>query len=157
MGFCYWNASGEPKFDQLWRLHERGNQRMEFDGIVYPVLGITDVSVGYAKAPIKVQGWPSNRGTQYEKAAKGFPGVVVAGTAEKRVSPGAPEEYEAALKLPVGNRVSPSTPDGYKAGLKLHLDNDTRTGKRAGSVDRAATRMYSQFPFRKELDEFDEP
>lgn len=74
---------------------------MELDGVIYSILAITDDPVGYAKAHLRVKGWPNHHGAKYEAANEGFLGVVVAEAVGKRISPGARGRYEALLKAPV--------------------------------------------------------
>jgi hypothetical protein len=105
-GFCYWTARGEPEFNQPLRLVGTGRLRMELDSVVYPIVDITDVPVGYAKAPVRVSHWPSHRGTEFSADKGGFPGVVIAGALGKRISPGVPKRYEAAQPASLDETVS---------------------------------------------------
>jgi hypothetical protein len=93
MGFCYWTASGEPKFEQPWRV--KNPERLELDGVAYPILDITDVPIGYAKAPIKILDWPTHDELKDKKGV--ISGVIVAGALGKKITPGAPKGYEAGL------------------------------------------------------------
>ena len=118
MGFCYWNSMGEPKFAQPWLKQASAYELMQLDGVAYPIVGNTDVPVGYAKASCKIADWPGHDGGKFPERReflpavvpaealggkfperkKFFPGVVLAGALGKRITPGAPKGYGVALQ-----------------------------------------------------------
>ena len=81
-GFFYWRDDGRP-------YAREGGSDLVLDGVRYPVLDMTKLPVGYARAPFTM--------LDYNGTAR-FEAYVAAGTMGKEVKEGWPEGYEAAVK-----------------------------------------------------------
>lgn len=89
-GFFYWRDDGRPY------AREAGSGGVMLDGVRYPVLDMTKLPVGYARAPFTMLDF---------NGTKRFEAYVAAGTMGKEVKEGWPEGYEAAVKRAGGKAV----------------------------------------------------
>lgn len=80
--FFFWTADGKE-------YARGGSSAVELDGVSYPLLDPSDLPIGYAGAPFTMR--------DYGGMAN-FPAYVMAGTLGKRITKGAPQGFENALK-----------------------------------------------------------
>ncbi|KAK1832575.1 hypothetical protein QBC39DRAFT_404424 [Podospora conica] len=88
-GFFYWRDDGAPYARQA-------GGDLVLDGVAYPLLDMTKLPVGYARAPFTM--------LDYNGTAR-FEAYVAAGTMGKEIKEGWPEGYEAAVKRGGGKAV----------------------------------------------------
>lgn len=100
-GFYYWNDNGMP-------YARAGKDMLTLDGIAYPMLDLSDVPVGYARAPFLMRDFGD---------MENFPAYVAAGTLGKQVTVGPPAGYKEALQR-AGENVSLADDESVHGTLK---------------------------------------
>jgi len=86
-GFYYWNDNGNA-------YARTGEDMLSLDGISYPMLDLSEVPVGYARAPLVMRDF---------RDMDEFPAYVAAGTLGKQITAGSPAGYKEALERAGGN------------------------------------------------------
>ncbi|KAK3331415.1 hypothetical protein B0H66DRAFT_96720 [Apodospora peruviana] len=87
-GFYFWNDNGGPF------ARGQGQNLLTLDGISYPMLDLSDVPIGYARAPFLMHDF---NGTDK------FEAYVAAGMLGKQITAGPPVGYKEALQRSGGN------------------------------------------------------
>jgi hypothetical protein len=100
-GFYFWTDQGRPYARET-------NGALELDGVQFPMLDITTLPVGYARAPFIMRDFGG-----MDK----FPAYVAAGTMGKQITAGMPAGYADALRR-VGGNVSLLEDMGAHSTLK---------------------------------------
>ena len=90
-GFYYWNEKGQP-----YARPRASSDTTAFglDGVTYVEVDITQIPVGYARAPFVMRDF---------RDVKRFEAFVAAGTMGKQITPGAPAGYADALRRAGGD------------------------------------------------------